>query len=182
MSSLLLSLKWTAAQKCLLCRIPARIEKNMCDTHLLPLKTMPHCSYRKSQCVQTLQIKAYNCKSRLYAHMWTMCNALIRYQGVRTSQKSSTNNLDGWIPQISSPASSRCFFSSTAGENSIYSHKRPQFPVNVVLMLTPWRGIWKKESPNSLYIQAQRNLSLACTCVVVCIRLRGYKNVADSSH
>lgn len=149
---------------------------------LLPLKIMPHCCYIKSQCVQTLLIKVHNCKSRLYACMWKMCNALIRYWRVRTSQKSSTSDLNGWIPQISSPASSRCFFSSTAGENSICSHKWPQFPVNVVLMLTLWRGIWKKEGPNSLYIEAQGNLSLACTCGVVCIRLRGYKNVADDSH
>ena len=180
MSSPLMSLKCIAGQKCLLHRIPARTEKNMCDTHL-PLKTMPHCRCIKSQCFQTFLIKALNCKGRLYACIWKMCNTPISYRRARTSQNSSASDLNGWIPQMSSSASSRSLFNSTAWENSFRSHKWPRLPVNVLLMLTLWRGIWKKESPNSVCIQAQGNLSLACTCFAVCIRLRGYKNAADNS-
>lgn len=153
----------------------------MCDTHLLPLKTMPHCRCIKSQCFQTFQIKVHNCEGRLHACIWKMCNTPIGYRRVRVSQNSSPSDLNGWIPQISSSASSRCFFNNTAGQNSFCSHMWPQFPVNVLLMLALWRGILKKVGPNPVYIQAQGNLSLVCTCVAVCIRLRGYKNVADNS-
>ena len=142
----------------------------MCDTHLLPLETMPHCRHVKSQCFQTFLIQVHNCKGRLYARVWKMCNTPISYSRVRASQNSSPSDLNGWIPQISSSASSgRCFFNSTAGENSFHSHKWPQFPVTTWPVLTLRRGVWKKESCNPACTQARGKLPVLglhmCRCL-----------------
>lgn len=85
-SSSLMSLKRTAGQRWFLYRIAARIAENVCDTHLLPFKT--HCGCVKSQCFQTSLTKVDNCKGRLYARAWKMCNTPIGYRRVRVFQWS----------------------------------------------------------------------------------------------
>lgn len=162
-SSPLMLLKWTAGQKCSLYRKPARLKKNVCYTHLLPLKTMPHCRCVKSQCFQTFLIKMHNCKGRLYACIWKMCVTPIGYRRLRAFQIQVIlmDKYHNFHPLLLPGV---FFFHSTGEENSFCSYQWPQFPVNILLMLTLWRGIWKRRGPNLVCIQTQGNLSL-CHCL-----------------